>query len=99
MVCGHLTDAANLYRLALNEGEPGARYHAVAEEDVPMPEAAQVVAAHLDLPLLSVSNDVAPQHLGRFARFATQRMPTSSDQPQANGRVASSRGCPKVPGS
>ena len=31
----HVLDTARLYRLALEKGEPGARYHAVDEEGVP----------------------------------------------------------------
>lgn len=32
----HRLDAARLYRLVLEQGKPGARYHAVAEEGVPL---------------------------------------------------------------
>jgi nucleoside-diphosphate-sugar epimerase len=39
----HVLEAAHLYRLALEKLETGARYHAVAEEGVPMRDIAEVV--------------------------------------------------------
>ena len=36
-------DVARLYRLALEKGEPGARYHAVAEEGIAVREIAAVI--------------------------------------------------------
>src|SRR5713226_2577486 len=39
----HVLDAARLYRLALENLETGARYHAVAEEGVPMRNIAEVI--------------------------------------------------------
>lgn len=40
---GHVSDAARLYRLALEKGQPGAKYHAVGEEGVPMRHIAEAV--------------------------------------------------------
>ena len=39
----HRLDAARLYRLALEKGSAGARYHAVAEEGVPLREIADAI--------------------------------------------------------
>ena len=39
----HVLDAARVYRLALEKGSAGARYHAVAEEGVPLREIAEAI--------------------------------------------------------
>jgi nucleoside-diphosphate-sugar epimerase len=39
----HRLDAANLYRLALEKGSAGARYHAVAKQGVPLREIADAI--------------------------------------------------------
>ena len=43
----HVLDAARLYRLALEKQEAGARYHAVAEEGVPVREIAEAIGRGL----------------------------------------------------
>ena len=67
----HVLDVAKLYVLALDKGEKGARYHAVAEEGIPAREIAEVVGAGLGVPVVSLSPDEAPQHFGWFAMFAS----------------------------
>jgi nucleoside-diphosphate-sugar epimerase len=74
----HRFDAARLYRLALELGETGARYHAVAEEGVPFRDIADAIGAALDLPVRSVAQDDAAAHFGWFAGFARGDMPASS---------------------
>ena len=44
----HVLDVARLYRLALEKGEAGARYHAVAEEGVPARDIAEVLGRGLE---------------------------------------------------
>jgi nucleoside-diphosphate-sugar epimerase len=39
----HVLDTARLYRLALEKQDPGAKYHAVAEEGVPLRDIAEVI--------------------------------------------------------
>jgi len=51
----HVLDAARLYRVALEKLETGARYHAVAEEGVPMCDIAEVIGRGLKVPVISVS--------------------------------------------
>jgi nucleoside-diphosphate-sugar epimerase len=74
----HVLDVAKLYQLALDKGEAGERYHAVAEEGVSARDIAKVVAAGLGLPLVSLSPEEAAQHFGWFAMFAGVDMPASS---------------------
>ena len=74
----HVTDVARLYRLALDRHEPGARWHAVAEEGVPVREIAEVVGAGLGLPVMSLSPDEAARHFGWLGAFAGMDIPASS---------------------
>lgn len=74
----HVADVARLYRLALEQHESGARYHAVAEEGVPMREIAEVVGAGLGVPVVSVSQEKVADHFGWLAMFAGLDMPASS---------------------
>ena len=66
----HVLDVAKLYRLVLDKGRSGARYHAVAEEGIPARQIAEVVGAGLNVPVVSLSPDDAPAHFGWFAMFA-----------------------------
>lgn len=66
----HRLDAANLYRLILEKGSTGARYHAVAEESVPFREIAQAIGRGLNVPIVSKSAEEAAGHFGWFAHFA-----------------------------
>jgi len=65
----HVLDAARLYRLALEKGAAGARYHAVAEEGVPMREIAEAIGRGLKVPAVSLSADQAGEHFGSLGFF------------------------------
>ncbi|HEU4634917.1 MAG TPA: SDR family oxidoreductase [Edaphobacter sp.] len=73
-----LPAAARLYRLALEKGRPGARYHAIAEEGVPMREIAETVGRGLRVPVVSLSPEEAAAHFGWMAFFAGIDAPASS---------------------
>jgi nucleoside-diphosphate-sugar epimerase len=73
----HVLDAARLSRLALENLETGARYHAVAEEGVPMRKIAEVIGRGLKVPVISVSPEEAPNHFGWLAAFAGRDLPAS----------------------
>jgi nucleoside-diphosphate-sugar epimerase len=74
----HVLDVARLYRLALEKGEAGSRYNAVAEEGVSMREIAEVIGRGLNVPVISLSQEKAQSHFGWLAMFAGADMPASS---------------------
>jgi nucleoside-diphosphate-sugar epimerase len=76
----HRLDAANLYRLALEKGSAGARYHAVADEGVPFRDIAAVIGRRLNMPVVSKSAEEAANHFGWFTHFAAVDAPSSSQQ-------------------
>jgi len=74
----HVNDVAKLYVLALDRAEPGARYHAVAEEGVAARDIAEVVAKELGVPATSIPKEQAEGHFGWFAMFAAADIIASS---------------------
>jgi nucleoside-diphosphate-sugar epimerase len=74
----HLLDAARLYRLAIEKGSAGARYHAVAEEGVPVREIAEAIGRGLKVPVVSKSTKEAGEHFGWLGMFAGFDMRASS---------------------
>jgi nucleoside-diphosphate-sugar epimerase len=73
----HLSDTARLYRLALEKGSPG-RYHAVAEEGVPVRDIAEVIGRRLKLPVVAKTPAEAAEHFGWLGGFAGLDGPASS---------------------
>lgn len=49
----HRLDAAHLYRLVLEKGSPGARYHGVAEEGITFRDIAEVIGRRLNIPVVA----------------------------------------------
>ncbi|MGF6696538.1 nucleoside-diphosphate-sugar epimerase [Paraburkholderia sp. MM5496-R1] len=80
---GHLSDVVRLYRLAIERGERGARYHAVGEEGVSAREIAEAFGHGLKLPVVSIARDEAQAYFGWMAMFAALDMPASGAQTQA----------------
>lgn len=66
----HVTDAAKLYRLALEHGRAGIRYHAVGEEGVPFRAVADALGAAMRLPVRSIASEEAEDYFGWLARLA-----------------------------
>jgi nucleoside-diphosphate-sugar epimerase len=92
----HRLDAAHLYRLALEKGVSGARYHGVAEEGIALRKIAEVIGRRLNVPVVSKSPEEAGAHFGWFTMFAAIDAPSSSEktrkelgwQPKGPGLIA-----------
>ena len=68
----HRTDAAKVYRLALEHPfTSGARFHAVAEEGIPFRQIAEVIGKRLNIPVVSKTPEEAAAHFGWFAHFTS----------------------------
>ena len=74
----HRLDAARLFRLALEKGLAGARFHGVAEEGVPFRDIAGAIGRGLNVPIVEKSSEEANSHFGWFAHFAALDNPASS---------------------
>jgi nucleoside-diphosphate-sugar epimerase len=78
----HRLDAANLYRLVVEKGVTGARYHGVGEEGVAFREIAGVIGRKLSVPVVGKSPDEAATHFGFLAHFAAGDLRASSARTQ-----------------
>lgn len=76
----HRLDAAHLFKLALEKGFSGAKFHGVAEEGIPFRQIAEVIGRHLNLPVLSLKSEDAASHFTWFAHFAAVDASTSSQR-------------------
>jgi nucleoside-diphosphate-sugar epimerase len=75
----HVLDVARLYRLAIEQCEPGARYHAVDEEGVSARDIAQAIGDGLGVPVKSISPNEAADHFGWLGAFVGLDMLSSSE--------------------
>ena len=76
----HITDTARLYRLAIEKAEPGAKYHAVAEEGVKIRDISEVLGRRLKLLVKSIAPEEAFDYFGWLGIFAGLDVPASSAQ-------------------
>jgi nucleoside-diphosphate-sugar epimerase len=77
----HRLDAAKLYRLALEKAAAGGtRYHASAEQGVPLKDIATAIGQALNIPIVAKSKEEAAAHFGSFAYFAAMDVQASSDE-------------------
>jgi nucleoside-diphosphate-sugar epimerase len=73
----HVTDVARLYRLALEKRE-ASRYHAVAEEGVPLRDIAAAIGRGLKVPVASISLEEARARFGRIGGYVGMDLSASS---------------------
>jgi nucleoside-diphosphate-sugar epimerase len=78
----HRLDAAHLFRLALETGSAGARYHGVAEEGMPVRAIAEVIGRRLNVPVVSKRPEEAAEHFGWMGYFVGIDIPASSTKTQ-----------------
>ncbi|MFJ1744889.1 SDR family oxidoreductase [Streptomyces sp. NPDC088116] len=74
----HRSDAAHLFRLALESAPAGSTLHATADEGVPIRTVAEVIGRHLGLPVASLAPDEAAGHFTWLAAFLAMDSPVSS---------------------
>jgi nucleoside-diphosphate-sugar epimerase len=76
----HGLDAANLFRLALETGSAGARYHAVADEGVLLRDIAEVIGRRLNVPVVAKYPKEAVGQFSWLAPFFSVDHPVSSQR-------------------
>jgi nucleoside-diphosphate-sugar epimerase len=76
----HIRDVASVFRLALEKGQGGKYWHAIAEGEVPFREIAEAIGSRLGLPAASVPEDVMmlPGYFGMLTDLVTGSFPGTS---------------------
>ena len=74
----HRLDAAHLFVQALEKGDAGARYHAVAEQGIPVADIAAAIGRGLDVPVASATPEQVAKRYGFLAPFLGADNPVSS---------------------
>lgn len=76
----HARDVASLFRLALEKGQAGRKWHAVGDEGIPFREIAEAIGSRLKLPAVPIPADVLmlPGYFGFLANLVTLDVPASS---------------------
>jgi nucleoside-diphosphate-sugar epimerase len=65
----HTLDAAQLYRLALENSSAGTRYHGVGDEGVPFNKIAETIGRHLGMPVRSIDPAAAGGYFAYLSDF------------------------------
>jgi nucleoside-diphosphate-sugar epimerase len=79
----HRSDAARLFRLALEQAPAGSVWHAIGDEGVPTRTIAAVIGRHLDIPVTSIAPEGAAGHFGWMGVFWALSAPASSELTRA----------------
>lgn len=74
----HVSDTAQLYRLALEKHQPGARYHATAESRIAFRQIAETIGQGLGLPVVALTEEKAAEHFGWLSAFVGRDMAAES---------------------
>ncbi|CAG8978282.1 hypothetical protein HYALB_00010280 [Hymenoscyphus albidus] len=78
----HRSDAAVLYKLALEKGVAGGVHHAVHDQAVPTKDIAGVIGRKLGVPVVSIAQQEAAGHFGFMAWPLGMNAPTSGEKTQ-----------------
>ncbi len=78
----HRIDAARLYRLALEKGKTGDRFHGVGDEGIPTREIAEVIGRRLNVPAVSKTREEVAALLGFIGVVLAMDALSSSKQSQ-----------------
>jgi nucleoside-diphosphate-sugar epimerase len=78
----HRLDAAHLYRLALEKGTAGVRYHAIGDQGIPTKDIAEIIGRRLNVPVVSKPPQEAADHFGWMAMFFAMDGPAACAQTQ-----------------
>jgi nucleoside-diphosphate-sugar epimerase len=76
----HVADTAQLYRLALERHQPGARYHATAESSLPFRLIAEAIGEGLGLPTVAIPAGEAMASFGWLSGFVGKDMSSMSSK-------------------
>ena len=74
----HRSDAARLFRLALEKAAPGTRLHGVAEEGIPMRAIAETIGQGIGVPARGLAEAEAATHFDWMTRFVGIDNPSSN---------------------
>ena len=75
----HRSDAARLFRLAVESAPAGSVLHAAGDDGVPFREIAEAMRHGLHVPTASVTPEKAFEHFGPLGLFAGLDSPASAD--------------------
>lgn len=79
----HRHDAAQLYRLIIEQQPEQRVFHAVAEQGIPFKEIAKAISDGLNLPLESLTAEDAEKHFTWFTHFAMMDCEASAEKTKA----------------
>ena len=74
----HLRDAAQVFRLVLERGDAGRRYHAIGEEGIPFRRIAEIIAQRLGVEAVACTSDEVAADYGRLGSLIALHAPASS---------------------
>ena len=74
----HRRDAAQLFRLALERGAPGSKFHAIAEDGIQLRAIAEAIGKQVNVPPVSKTPEEAASHFSFLAYFVGADFEASS---------------------